>query len=150
MILGRCHLIAEHGASSWIREPDMHCIFFVLRRYLFEFLSVSIEILAEVDLDGPVGLLFFVVASRHILMLTNLLTLVVLSIINWHRVACSTDRISCGGILVDGVSVRCPTFMFLGKITDNFDVSTSMMQKGCFSWVSIIPLATRLWFSSVL
>lgn len=51
---------------------------------------------------------------------------------------------------VDGASVNCPILMFLGKVPDNLDVLTTIIQKGLFSKNSITALATCGQLLSVL
>lgn len=40
-----------------------------------------------------------------------------------------TDRMSCRGIIDDSAFVKCQIFMFLGMVTGNFDVLTTIMKR---------------------
>lgn len=84
--LGRCfrqlNAVLCHRCAAQVSISYIH----VLRRHLFRWQSALLIVLDEVDLGTPVALLFFTVVICHMLMVSKLLVLVLLSLVKWHRV----------------------------------------------------------------
>lgn len=111
---------------------------------------VFVVLLVEANFITPVGLLFFFVSHRYLLVLRKLLLAVLFLFINVIALMGLANSTSFRGTIVDGVSINCATFIFWGKVTDNFDELTTIILKRLFGRVSTIAIGTRGRFSSIL